>query len=81
MFADAITALLLSSTLIGIMHFTNGWDIVHRHIGDNLITMYRTTAAIAGAMIGFSMTVTVIALNLWESDWFDLIKRYDKFYT
>lgn len=78
LWTDSIGVLLLLSVLITVVHFTGIWDTVYKHIGDNLVTLYWTTASVSGALIGFSMTITVIALNLWQTDWFDLIKLDEK---
>ena len=75
---DVVGALLLSLILIGILHFTTAWDILYGCVGDNLAMVYRTTASVSGALVGFSMTITVIALNSWQTDWFDLIKQDEK---
>lgn len=75
---DAALALLLASLVIAAAYVTEIGANVHQYVEQNLLLLYRATAAISGALMGFSITVTVLAINFWQSDWFDLVKQNDK---
>ena len=75
---DAAIALLLASIAVLLAYVTGTGIEIHKHIQPNLLMLYRATATVSGSLMGFSMTVTVLAINFWQAKWFDLIKRDDK---
>ncbi|MDE2788725.1 MAG: hypothetical protein OXL37_19000 [Chloroflexota bacterium] len=75
---DALIALFVSTLIVMAAYVTEAGTNVHVHFEQNLLMLYRTTATIAGTLMGFSMAGTVMAINFWQDKWFDLIKRDDK---
>ncbi len=73
--SDMMLAILVAGMAVGLLCYTSLGATIYGNIKDNAENVYRTTASLAGALMGFSMTVTVLALNLWQTRrWFDVIK-------
>lgn len=66
-----IALALVASVLWGILVFVFPiGDMVYHHIADGLPSLYRASITVAGSLMGFSMTVTVLAKDLWSKDVF-----------
>ena len=77
--SDVLLAILLTGVTVTLLWSTGMDAVIYGNIEDNTANVYRTTASLAGALMGFSMTVTVLALNLWQTKkWFEVIQRYER---
>ena len=60
-----------AAALWGVFLFLTPYgDLVYCYISDGLPALYRASITVAGSLMGFSMTVTVLAKNLWDKDLF-----------
>ncbi len=75
---DAVLAVSVASLFSSLVYMPEVGPVIYEQIEHNLLLLYRTTTTVAGALMGFSMTVTVLAINFWQAKWFDLIKENDK---
>lgn len=73
--SDLIIALLLTAFAVWILYFTTTGAAAYTHVHGNSASLYRTTATIAGTLMGFSMTIIVLAITFWRTNWYDLIKE------
>lgn len=72
--SDILFSIIIALIPIALLHFIVAWENVYDRFGSNLIVVFKTTASVSGSLIGFSMAVNVLALNLWQTDRFNLIK-------
>ena len=72
---DIAISLLILLILYGLIHYTPLGHNVKEYFDFNRMIMYRTTATISGSLMGFSITITVLAINLWRTKWFPLLKE------
>lgn len=75
---DMLFALLGACLMALFAYFTDSGIYAYKYIEGHLLILYQTTATIAGALMGFSVAIMMLGLNVWKEAWFDLIKRDDK---
>ena len=72
---DIVAALLLTGVVVWLLYFTPSGVAIYEHIKGNATNLYKSTATIAGTLMGFSMTIVVLAITFWQTDWYQLIKE------
>lgn len=72
---DLMIAVLITG-LITILYVWGPWgDAIDKLLNGNRATLYGVIASIAGALLGFSITVTSIVLGIWQSPRLKLVRQ------
>ena len=76
--SDIIASLLLTGLVVWWLYFTSTGASIYENVQGNSTNLFKTTATISGTLMGFSMTIVVLAITFWQTDWFDLIKEDER---
>ena len=76
--SDIIVALLLTGIAVSLLYLTPTGTTAYEYVEGNSTGLYKSTATIAGTLMGFSMTILVLAITFWQTEWYDLIKEDER---
>jgi hypothetical protein len=76
--AEGTTAVLAATIITVFAWLPQTAPVLDSKLEGNRTNIYRTTAAISGSLLGFSLTISTLVLGHWDSPRLTLIRKHNR---